>query len=55
MIFQFSINLITAAVTVAVIGVTALCAYIFFWFMREREDPFDPRWMDREKWEQSRK
>lgn len=48
------INLITVAIVVCVIGVVALGAFIAGEILRDRDDQYDPRWMDRERWEQSR-
>ncbi len=48
------INLLTVAIVVCVIGVIALGMYITREILRDGDEHYDPRWMDREKWEESR-
>lgn len=48
------INLLTVAIVVCVIGVVALGIYIAREILRDGDEYYDPRWMDREKWEKSR-
>ena len=54
MIFQITINIVTAAVLVAVIGVAALCVYVWRQIIRAGDETFDPEWMDYQKWRESR-
>lgn len=49
MIFQITINLVTAAVAVAVIGAAALCVYVWKQNIRAGDETFDPEWMDPDK------
>ena len=55
MIFNISINLVTAAIAVAVLGTAALGIYICREILRDCDESFDPRWMDRDKWERSQR
>lgn len=48
------INLLTAAIVVAVIGVMALGIYIGREISRAGDEGYDPEWMDYEKWRGSR-
>ena len=48
------INLLTAAIVVAVIGVMALGIYIGREISREGNEGYNPEWMDYEKWRGSR-
>ena len=48
-----SMGLVIAAVIVSIAGAASLLRYIEE--LKDYEEPYDPRWMDREKWERSRK
>lgn len=48
------VNILTVAIVVCVIGVIALGAYIAGEILRDRDEQYDPRWMDRERWEETR-
>ena len=48
------INLLTAAIVVAVIGVLALGIYIGREIFRAGNEGYNPEWMDYEKWMDSR-
>ena len=44
--------LVVAAVVVSLAGAGCLLRYLEE--LKDYEEPYDPRWMDREKWERSR-
>ena len=44
--------LVVAAVIVSLAGAGCLLRYLEE--LKDYEEPYDPRWMDREKWERSR-
>lgn len=48
------INLLTAAIVVAVIGVMALGIYIGREISRAGNEGYNPEWMDYDKWRDSR-
>lgn len=48
-------SLEAAAIIVCVIGIAALITYLLHRYdMKQDNEPYDPRWMDREKWRKSR-
>ena len=47
-----SMWLVVAAVVVSLAGAGCLLRYLEE--LKDYEEPYDPRWMDREKWERSR-